>query len=367
MAATHRFTIDTLPIPATLDGPAGEDFRAMTDVRNRVEAHALGSETLAVTAEELLPGYQRQEYEPRDLYVARVEGRIVGRAIFSWSIAENSRVSWLFAYVLPEFRNLGIGTALFETMEARSIAEGRPVLQSDTIHSSVEGGERLAPPTGFGDVSLDDPGARFLHRRGYRLEQIGRISFLDLPVDPELLASHRAAAEAKAGPDYSVISWVGLTPPEWRTDLAYLKNRMSVDEPAAGLEVDEEPWDEARVVSHDEAEIAGGRDMLVSVVLHEPSGRLVGINELSIGSDRTRPVGQEDTLVLAEHRGHRLGMLLKVANLQELARLTIDPPLVFTFNAEENRHMLNVNEAVGFRAVGYDGAWKKTVTTADEA
>ncbi len=64
--------------------------------------------------------------------------------------------------------------------------------------------------------------------------------------------------------------------------------------------------------------------------------------------------------MLAEHRGHRLGMLLKVANLQELAHYAPEAPLVFTFNAEENRHMLNVNEAVGFRAVGYDGAWKKT-------
>jgi hypothetical protein len=115
------------------------------------------------------------------------------------------------------------------------------------------------------------------------------------------------------------------------------------------------------VVSHDEAEIAGGRPLLVSVALHVPSGKLAGINELSVSNDRTRPVGQEDTLVLQEHRGHRLGMLLKVANLQELATLAPEAPLVFTFNAEENRPMLNVNEAVGFRAVGYDGSWKKTI------
>ncbi len=237
------------------------------------------------------------------------------------------------------------------------------MLQTDTIHTSTSGGERIAPPTGFGDVSADDPGARFLRNRGYALEQIARISFLDLPVDPALLATHRQAAEAAAGADYEVVTWVGPTPERWRADLAYLKNRMSVDEPAAGLEVDEETWDEARVVAHDETEIAGGRPLLVSVALHTPSGKLVGINELSCPTDHTRPVGQEDTLVLAAHRGHRLGMLLKAANLQELARIAPEAPLVHTFNAEENRPMLNVNEVVGFRAVGYDGAWKKATST----
>jgi GNAT superfamily N-acetyltransferase len=333
----------------------------MVEIRNEIETSALGSPALSVTAPELLPVYQKQEYEPRRLFVVRTEGRIVARGGLEWSIAEDTNVTWLFADVLPAFRNQGIGTALFEHLEDLALQSGRKILQADAIHTSIPGGERIVPPTGFGDVPAADPGVRFLRKHGYSLEQIGRISFLDLPVDPELLASHRAEAEAKAGPDYRIVNWVGLTPELWRTDVAYLNNRMSVDEPAAGLEVDEETWDEARVIKHDESEIAGGRPMLVAAVEHVPTGKLVGINELSVANDRTRPVGQETTLVLSEHRGHRLGMLLKVANLQELARVAPEAPLVFTYNAEENRHMLNVNEAVGFRAVGYDGAWKKTI------
>jgi GNAT superfamily N-acetyltransferase len=358
---TPTFTIDELTIPATLDDSGGDAFREMVEVRNQVEAETLGSWALAVTPEELLPGFQNPQYDPRRLFVARVDGAIVGRGILSWSTEEGTNVSWVFVEIHRDFRNRGIGGAMLDRLEALALASGRTVVQSDAIHTSTEGGERIQPPTGFGDIPAADPGARFLRRRGYTLEQIGRISFLDLPVDPGLLARHREQAEAKAGPDYRIVTWTGLTPEQWRADIAYLNNRMSVDEPTAGLDVDEETWDEARVVKKDESEIAGGRPMLVAAVEHVPTGKLVGLNELSVATDRTRPVGQETTLVLSEHRGHRLGMLLKVANLHELAKLAPDAPLVFTFNAEENRYMLNVNEAVGFRAVGYDGAWKKTV------
>ncbi len=356
------FTIAELPIPVSTDAPEFADFAEMVEIRNEIEASALGSWALSVTAEELLPQYHKAEYDPKRLFVGRTEGKIVARGGLEWSTAEGTNVTWVFADVLPAYRNRGIGTALFERVEGIALASGRTVVQTDAIHTNADGGERVHPPTGFGDVPVSDPGVRFLRNQGYSLEQIGRISFLDLPVDPALLARHRAEAETRAGTDYRVVTWEGLTPEQWRSDLAYLKNRMSVDEPAAGLEIDEETWDEARVIKHDEAEIAGGRPLLVATVEHIPSGTLVGINELSVARDRTRPVGQEDTLVLAEHRGHRLGMLLKVANLQELARHAPEARLVFTFNAEENRHMLNVNEAVGFRAVGYNGAWKKTIS-----
>ncbi len=103
------FTIEEIPIPASLDGPEGADFIEMVEVRNAVEAATLGSWALAVTPEELLPVYRRQEYEPRRLFVARVGGRIVGRSVLQWSIEEGTNVSWVFAEVLPAHRNAGSG------------------------------------------------------------------------------------------------------------------------------------------------------------------------------------------------------------------------------------------------------------------
>ena len=80
---------------------------------------------------------------------------------------------------------------------------------------------------------------------------------------------------------------------------------------------------------------------------------------LSAPAETDRAISQEDTLVRREYRGHRLGMLLKLANLAEVQRRMPGHPAVLTFNAEENRHMLDVNEAVGFVPIGYEGAWRK--------
>jgi hypothetical protein len=62
--------------------------------------------------------------------------------------------------------------------------------------------------------------------------------------------------------------------------------------------------------------------------------------------------------VLSDHRGHRLGMLVKLANLAALEGSCPGHPSVITFNAEENRHMLSVDDDLGFVAFGYEGNWQ---------
>jgi hypothetical protein len=143
--------------------------------------------------------------------------------------------------------------------------------------------------------------------------------------------------------------------------VAVIFTRMATDASAGNLEIDEEPWDAERVRKLDERRIAAGRTALGAAVEHILSGKLVAYNGLSVPDDRTRPVHQGVTLVLKEHRGHRLGMLTKIANIQQLQPFSPESSLILTDNAEENRFMLDVNEAVGFVPIAYEGAWKKVL------
>jgi GNAT superfamily N-acetyltransferase len=229
-----------------------------------------------------------------------------------------------------------------------------------TYAVSPEGpGERLAPPTGAGSVPLANREVRFLLDRGWRLEQVTRASRYPLPADAADLRARRDAAQAAAGADYVVRSWSGPSPASWLDDLAVLLTRMSTEEPTAGLEQPEDRWDADRVARHEEVAAAGATTIFTAAVEHVPSGRLVGFTQLSAPRDRARPCTQGDTLVLREHRGHRLGMLLKTANLLALEEAEPGHQSVLTWNAEENRAMLDVNEAVGFVPIGYEGAWRK--------
>jgi GNAT superfamily N-acetyltransferase len=359
---TYTITIEDLAIPASVDEPAAGAYVAAIELHNIIDSKALGSTAEDLDPVEALPYFQDQTYDHRRVFTAHVNGRIAGMAIMSWAVDPSTNITWFGGGVHPDHRNRGIGAALLHHLEGIARESGRGVAQSGAIHTSLEGGERVESPTGFGAVAKDDPGVRFYLKHGYTLEQVHRISYLHLPIASEVLAAHRERANAAAGSDYRAQAWIGPTPEHWLVDIALLNQRMSTDAPFAGLEIDEEPWDAKRVRIHEARSEKVGRTRLTAVVEHMPSGRLVAFNGLSIPRDRTRPVQQGPTLVLKEHRGHRLGMAVKIANLEQVAQVSPESTMVSTGNAEENRHMLDVNEAVGFVPAGYVGAWKRTVS-----
>jgi GNAT superfamily N-acetyltransferase len=351
-----EFTIDELTFPRTLDDPDAADFIHAVEVGNAVMEHGYGTDELAHEPVEDLP-YFLDPHEPTRMLVARVGGTVVAHAMYETTVGDTADTAWLGTVVLPEFHGRGIGTALSDAVEQLAADDGKAKAIVYTPISE-RAGARIPSPTGFGSIPADHRDARYLLARGYRLEQIERLSRLRLPVAD--LDSLVAAARERSGADYLLHSWIGRTPERWYADVAHLNTRMSTDAPSAGLEEPEDVWTVERLVASEERSARmSPRLTFTTAVEHRSTGRLVGFSDLFVPPQERRSVAQWSTLVLREHRGHALGMLLKVANLQHLELQKPGHPSIITFNAEENRHMLDVNEAVGFVAIGNESAWRK--------
>jgi GNAT superfamily N-acetyltransferase len=347
-----------LLVPDTVDTADAADFVEMVRVRNLIYREISGHDDHTMAADELLPHYRPTEYETRLSWVVVDDGAIIGRVGVDIPHEEGSKAAFWLIELLRDTWGRGIGSAAYELVERTAREHGRTVLQSWAEHPAAMGAQ-LAPPTGFGKIP-EDHVARFYLRHGYALEQVERNSAFDLT--GSFAGVERLLAEAEAAsPDYRVVQWFAPTPEERVAGYAWMKSRMSTDAPSAALEFDEETWDAARIAEHDGRYTSSGRTIQVTAAQHIASGELCAFNELVIGKDRTEASHQEDTLVLKEHRGHKLGTLVKCAGLLSWRTVAPQSPRVITYNAEENRPMLDINEAIGFVPIAYEGAWKKVL------
>ena len=134
---------------------------------------------------------------------------------------------------------------------------------------------------------------------------------------------------------------------------------MSTDVPTAGLDWGAEVWDVARIRDDERTLVRSGVQVQVAAVLHRASGVLAAYTVLNWRPEVPATMIQQDTLVSPEHRGHRLGMLVKLANLRLAQQRWPAARSVLTWNASENQHMLAINISLGFKPAGYEGEWQK--------
>ncbi|MEO7194828.1 MAG: GNAT family N-acetyltransferase [Pseudonocardiaceae bacterium] len=118
-----------------------------------------------------------------------------------------------------------------------------------------------------------------------------------------------------------------------------------------------EVFDAVRLRACEASRLARGQH-LVGTGAVERTGRLVAFTML-VGFTTSRWfAGQEDTIVAPEHRGHRLGTLIKVANLHLAQSQRPELRVIDTCNADSNQHMVRINEAMGFRPHHRTGEWQ---------
>lgn len=277
------------------------------------------------------------------LFAARAEGTPLGAYLLQRSLLENTDVACLELVVHPAHRRRGVGRALIEHLAGQAKALG-----CTRLVAGVE------DPLGE-----DGPGSRFAAALGFTPVLRERRRRLDLAaVDPgeheRLLA---AAREHSAG--YTTVCWRDSAPEEHAADYAYLFGRLSADAPMDDLSWEPERYDIERIRTLERHILLRGFHSYAAAARHDATGRLVGVTRISLPGCHRHFAYQEETLVLPEHRGRRLGLRLKIENLLWARQHEPELRLIDTWNADSNDWMVAINERLGFRELRRSAEWEK--------
>jgi GNAT superfamily N-acetyltransferase len=288
-----------------------------------------------------------------DLLAARAEptGPILGVGMMELPLRDNVRSGEVTVAVHPAHRRRGVGTAVVEAMAAHGRADGREVLNA-IVDVPVA-------------LAADHASRAFAPKVGFEATLAGNVRHLRVPVEADRLEDLRAVvAGARAAADYRVVTFEGDWPTEHVADRCALYMSMSTDEPHGDDAHEEEIWDAERLGEVDELRTARHSRTLTAVAQHVPSGRLVACTELSIGADSPGQAWQMLTVVDPRHRGHRLGLAVKLANVELLADRAPAVRRIVTGNAAVNAPMIAVNEMMGFEVASMGNFWQKHLATA---
>ena len=233
----------------------------------------------------------------------------------------------LHIVVHPRHRRRGTGRELLRHAAERAAAAGRVVM------------------TGW--AREESPGAAFAGWAGATRGQAEVRRVLDVRKIPaEKIAGLRETA-ALAAAGYSLVTWTGPTPEENLAPLAGVINAFADAPRDEGVQ--EETWDARRLRERGDAtvELLGVREYTVTAV-HDATGEMAAMTQVAVDPQYPQWGHQALTAVTRTHRGHRLGLLVKAAMLEWLAAAEPQIEQMETGNAASNRHMIAVNEALGY-------------------
>jgi GNAT superfamily N-acetyltransferase len=259
---------------------------------------------------------------------------MVGCAEISFPLLDNTHQASPEIFVDPAHQRRGIGAALLRRAEAVVRDAGRRLLIAE-----------VATP----EADAESPGVRFARKHGFTTGIVDDIKVVDL-LETEPLWEGLLAAAAPHLDGYDMRSWRDHCPEELVDGYCRLNETFNTEAPVGELDLEPEHWDKERVREKEERFRRSGRHELATVAL-APDGSVVGLTEILVSEHRPRLGLQGGTLVAGAHRGHRLGITMKVLNQQAVRRAYPDCVHLLTGNADVNAHMNAVNEQLGYRTV----------------
>ncbi|MGK5642077.1 GNAT family N-acetyltransferase [Streptomyces sp. URMC 126] len=255
-------------------------------------------------------------------------GRVVGSLRLALPEgAASARVDQLLVH--PARRREGIGRALLDHALTLARKHGRTSLTGTSVEGLPSG-----PPQ-------DTAPAAFAAAVGARRAPVpaGLHQWLDLRRHDPL-----ADGVPAVPPGYELVTWGTITPDAYAVPVSRLELSLG-DAPADPAAADVRT---SYARQFETMRVGRGRRAYHTGVVHRESGTLVGYTSVSKTTGNPEYALQGMTVVDRGHRGHRLGLLLKLANLAYVLRHEPAVRLVETANAEDNHPMIALNAALGF-------------------
>jgi GNAT superfamily N-acetyltransferase len=253
---------------------------------------------------------------------------------------------------LPDRENLTIATCVVVVDPARR----RAGFGTQIIAHCAEQARRAGRSRLIGYAREDTPGAAFAAALGAKpgIEEIDRVLAIDAGLT-ERLQRLRAIAEPHAA-GYSLVFWTGPIPDEYIDDV--IRVNAAMEDAPRDEGVEPTAWDAERLRHAEQTMLEHRITNYAVAALHDATGRIAALTEVITEAETPDWAFQQLTAVLAEHRGHRLGLVVKIAMLDLLTERDPNVRHVQTGNAGANEHMIAINEQLGFTVLAVHRGWE---------
>jgi RimJ/RimL family protein N-acetyltransferase len=271
------------------------------------------------------------ELEPGERYLYYPDGASepVGSIRLHAPKHDNLHMVSVGMMVHPDHRRKGHGNAMATELLRRAKQMGRFTVWAGCAH--------------------DDPAAEALlksHGFTYASHDVRRFQY-PAELDHDQLDKLYADARARAA-DYELVRTMVPTDDDVLAQLVEVTAAIN-DAPMGELDFEDEKFDLQRLRDFETAAQKKGETMYRVYARHKQTGAIGGHTVMMVQPLQPTYGWQYDTAVHRDHRGHRLGTLVKLEMMRWLAEAEPQIERIETWNNADNSYMINANEAIGYR------------------
>jgi GNAT superfamily N-acetyltransferase len=308
---------------------------AVLEAVRRVDTPAWMTESTRSLTANLTYGW---DAEPTEAALLRDRtGRPVGLLRVDLPCWDNRHLGLVDVRVDPLHRRQGLGRTLFRAGVQRLRAEGRRMVLIESVDCAASVGFAAA-------MGLE------------RAQDVAQRRQDLTALDWARLDSAYDEANAHAT-GYELLRLPGAVPESMRSAVCDLTAAIN-DAPLDQLDIEDESFTPERLLASEHMQGLLGRRIYRLVARETATGVLAGVTVVSVDSEQPWHAEQYDTSVVRGHRGHRLGVLLKIGMLRWLREQEPQLREIDTWNAVSNAHMIGVNELLGYEVLLTGVEWQ---------